>query len=214
MRIGEAGQRKVFKKSFNILVWDSWAGGHLKSTFSNGQNEGPTWRIKAHAMHFWEIFNPDPEHRLNCSQTATREQGPRKRAKMHQQLDFGQVFGSGCSKPRCWSIIVKSFLKPSSRMTVLKQLLSMLRPRLNISVGVHCISFDISWWASAVTIWGLDTNITLSGGPKQSCWYLILKSFLGASSRLFLGIWVSISSACIVSHLIFHVGLRVWPYEV
>ena len=40
--LGRRAKERSSKKRFNNLVSDSWTGGHLKSTFSNGQNEGPT----------------------------------------------------------------------------------------------------------------------------------------------------------------------------
>ena len=62
----------------------------------------------------------------------------------------------------------------------------------------------------------------MRGCPKQNFWYIILKSFLGHSSHITLGklfslCWGSgthISSACVASSFIFHVGPRLWPDEV
>ena len=71
----------------------------------------------------------------------------------HMKFEDEDCLPSGYSKQSCWYIIFKSFLRPSSRMTILKQSLSVVGDWTEYFLEVSCIAFDPACWASAVTVW-------------------------------------------------------------
>ena len=125
--------------------------------------------------------------------------------------------------PSCWALVLAIWegrLKVASRPTVRNQVIETFFWRPFFGPPPQC-AFHLLWFFMLGLGCDHIRDGLVSGCRKPSCWNVISNSFLWPAFRItvlkqFCGCWgseLNISSGCIASPLILHVGPRLWPMK-
>ena len=125
--------------------------------------------------------------------------------------------------PLCWALVLAIWegrLKVASRPTVRNQVIETFFWRPFFGPPPQC-AFHLLWFFMLGLGCDHIRDGLVSGCRKPSCWNVISNSCLWPAFRItvlkqFCGCWgsgLNISSGCIASPLILHVGPRLWPMK-